>query len=51
MGLMLEAACICETSVNFYQTKRRSIPHDSHLQPLFFFMVNTENNQYGSDEA
>jgi hypothetical protein len=27
----MEAASTCETSVNFYQTTRRSIPGDSHL--------------------
>jgi hypothetical protein len=29
--LTMEAACTSETSVNFYQTTRRSIPEDSHL--------------------
>jgi hypothetical protein len=29
--LMMEAATTSETSVNFYQTTRRSIPEDSHL--------------------
>jgi hypothetical protein len=28
---MMEAASTSETSVNFYQTKRRNIPADSHL--------------------
>jgi hypothetical protein len=30
-ALMLEAADISETSVKFYQTKRRYNPEDSHL--------------------
>jgi hypothetical protein len=30
--LMLEAVSTFETSVNFYQTSRRNIPEDSHLQ-------------------
>jgi hypothetical protein len=29
---MTEAASVSETSVNFYQTTRRNIPEDSHLQ-------------------
>jgi hypothetical protein len=29
---MMEAASSSETSVNFYQTTRRSNPEDSHLQ-------------------
>jgi hypothetical protein len=29
--LMMEAASISETSVNFYQTTHRNIPEDSHL--------------------
>jgi hypothetical protein len=29
---MMEAASTSETSVNFYQTTRRNIPEDSHLQ-------------------
>jgi hypothetical protein len=28
---MMEAGSTSETSVNFYQTKRRNIPEDSHL--------------------
>jgi hypothetical protein len=31
ISLMMEAANTSETSVNFYQTTRRSIPEDSHL--------------------
>jgi hypothetical protein len=31
IALMMEAASTSETSVNFYQTTRRSIPEDSHL--------------------
>jgi hypothetical protein len=31
-ALMMEAENTSETSVNFYQTTRRSIPDDSHLQ-------------------
>jgi hypothetical protein len=33
-GLMMEAARTSETLVNFYQTTRRYIPEDSHLQGL-----------------
>jgi hypothetical protein len=32
IALMMEAASTSETSVNFYQTTRRNIPGDSHLQ-------------------
>jgi hypothetical protein len=32
IALMMEAASTSETSVNFYQTTRRNIPEDSHLQ-------------------
>jgi hypothetical protein len=31
IALMMEAASISETSVNFYQTTRRNNPEDSHL--------------------
>jgi hypothetical protein len=31
IALMMEAASTSETSVNFYQTTRRNIPEDSHL--------------------
>jgi hypothetical protein len=31
IALTMEAARIFETSVNFYETTRRSIPQDSHL--------------------
>jgi hypothetical protein len=30
--LMMEAAGTSETSLNFYQTTRRNIPEDSHLE-------------------
>jgi hypothetical protein len=30
-AMMMEAASISETSVNFYQTTQRNIPEDSHL--------------------
>jgi hypothetical protein len=30
--LMMEAVSTSETSVNFYDTTRRNIPEDSHLQ-------------------
>jgi hypothetical protein len=33
-ALMMEAASISETSVNFYQTTRRNIPEDSDIQVL-----------------
>jgi hypothetical protein len=32
IALMMEAASISETSVNFYQTTQRYNPEDSHLQ-------------------
>jgi hypothetical protein len=32
IALMMEAVSTSETSVNFYQTKRRNILEDSHLQ-------------------
>jgi hypothetical protein len=31
--LMMEAVTSSETSVTFYQTTRRNIPEDSHLDP------------------
>jgi hypothetical protein len=31
IDLMMEAASISETSVNFYETTRRNTPEDSHL--------------------
>jgi hypothetical protein len=31
IALMMEAACTCEISVNFYQTTQRYNPEDSHL--------------------
>jgi hypothetical protein len=35
IALMMEAVSISETSVNFYQTTRRNIPEDSHLQGIY----------------
>jgi hypothetical protein len=35
MALMMEAASISETSVNFYQTTQCNNPEDSHLQDIF----------------
>jgi hypothetical protein len=32
IALIMEAASTSETPVNFYQTTRRNIPEDSHLQ-------------------
>jgi hypothetical protein len=32
IDLLMKAASISETSVNFYQTTRRNNPEDSHLQ-------------------
>jgi hypothetical protein len=32
MALMMEAAIISETSVNFYETTRRNIPEGCHLR-------------------
>jgi hypothetical protein len=32
IDLIMEAENTSETSVNFYQTTRRNIPEDSHLQ-------------------
>jgi hypothetical protein len=37
IALTMEEACSSETSVNFYQTTRRIIPKDSHLQNLVYF--------------
>jgi hypothetical protein len=34
IALTIEAESTSETSVNFYQTTRRNIPKDSHLQEL-----------------
>jgi hypothetical protein len=34
MNLMMEAASTSQTSVKFYQTTRRNIPEDSHLQRM-----------------
>jgi hypothetical protein len=34
IALTMEAIFMPETSVNFYQTTRRNIPEDSHLQVL-----------------
>lgn len=31
MALMMEVACTCDTSVNFYQTTRRRILEDGHF--------------------
>jgi hypothetical protein len=31
IALVMEAASVSETSVNFYQTTRRNNPEDSHL--------------------
>jgi hypothetical protein len=39
IALMMEAIRTSETSVNFYQTARRNIPEDSHLEPLIPSMV------------
>jgi hypothetical protein len=36
IGLIMEAVSTSETSENFYQTKRRSNPEDSHLLPFWF---------------
>jgi hypothetical protein len=35
IALLMEAASISETSVNFYQTTRRNNPEDSHHQGDF----------------
>jgi hypothetical protein len=32
LALMMEAVRTSETSVNFYETTRRNIPEDGHLQ-------------------
>jgi hypothetical protein len=32
VGLMMEAVSTYETSIDFYKTKRRNIPEDSHLR-------------------
>jgi hypothetical protein len=36
VALMMEAASISETSVNFYQITRRNNPEDSHLRSFYF---------------
>jgi hypothetical protein len=36
----MEAVSISETSVNFYETTRRNIPQDSHLQEITFLIAN-----------
>jgi hypothetical protein len=38
IALMMEAARICETLVNFYQTARRYNPEDSHLPFVYTFL-------------
>jgi hypothetical protein len=39
IALMMEAASACETSVNFYQTKWRNNPGDSHLHNACIFLM------------
>jgi hypothetical protein len=36
IALMMEAAKTSETSVNFYQTRRRYNPEDSHLHSSYY---------------
>jgi hypothetical protein len=38
MALMMEVASTSETSVNFYQSARRNISEDSHLQIKLCFI-------------
>jgi hypothetical protein len=38
IALMMEAAGIYETSVNYYQTTRRNNPEDSHLHNVSLFL-------------
>jgi hypothetical protein len=45
--LMLEAAKICGTLVNFYQTTRRYTPEDSHLHNLLFSLALLDQIQIG----
>jgi hypothetical protein len=45
-ALMMEAASTSETSINFYQTTRRNIPEDSHLQTSQPFEVRLASKQY-----
>jgi hypothetical protein len=40
IALMMEAASIFETSVNFYQTIRRNTPQDNYLQEETTFEYN-----------
>jgi hypothetical protein len=35
IALMMEAISTSETSINFYETTRRNIPEDGHLQNRF----------------
>jgi hypothetical protein len=39
IALMMDAVSTSETSVNFYQTTRRNIPENSHLQMDSKFMM------------
>jgi hypothetical protein len=43
--LMMEAAGTSETSVNFYQTKRRYHPEDSHLRTYRRENLKSYNNR------
>jgi hypothetical protein len=39
MALMMEAANMPETAVNFYQTTMRSISDDNHIQNGIFYKI------------
>jgi hypothetical protein len=40
IALMMEAVETSETAINFYQTTRRSIPENNHLQDdIFLFFI------------
>jgi hypothetical protein len=45
IDMMMEAASTSETSVNFYQTTRRNIPEDNHLNTR-----SSENLKYHKEE-
>jgi hypothetical protein len=47
----MEAANACETSVNFYQTTRRNIPDDSHLQDMINAYKKLTGNSSGAKKC
>jgi hypothetical protein len=56
VALMMEAARTSETVINFYQTKRRYNPEDSHLRThrrenLKFYVVYSDMHSVALDET